>query len=304
MKELSLILLLLVMILHVDLSAQKDSTKTTIAIPQFFFGGDQKDIGRTSSIQETVISSFVKAKRFRVIERTQMKALDEEWKTVNSGSGGGFQRMVDEGKRLGVQYLILGTINYTNIQDPSTSNSGRQVSIKGISVPTGGSGSYTGRVGLSLKVVNVETAEIMDADKLSAEGKDSKSGYNALDKAIEMVEKETDRFIDRYFPVMISIADQLTEKNGKTQTILIVAGSKKGYKKGDNFSIVKLTQLEDPDNPGKMTQRQEVIGEAVIVQLEETTSVCKVIKGNDQVNKGWKTLKLVTKEAIKSKTSF
>jgi hypothetical protein len=287
---------------HAGLMAQKDSSKVTIAVPQFFLGGDQKDLGRTSSIQETVIGGFVKAKRFKVIERTQMAALDNEWKLTASGGGGGYERMIQEGKRLGVEFLILGTINYLNIQDPSQQNS-NPVRIKGVNVPTSGL-SYEARVGLSLKVVNVETAEIVEADKLSGTGKDSKSGFNAMDKAIESVEKETDKFIDRYFPVMISIADILESSNGKAKTVLIAAGARKGYKVGDKFSIVKISTFDDPDNPGKKIERKEIVGEANLSKLEETTSVCKIVKGNDLVFTNWKNLKFITKENVKGSGSF
>jgi hypothetical protein len=46
------------------------------------------------------------------------------------------------------------------------------------------------------------------------------------------------------------------------------------------------------------------VGEANLSKLEETTSVCKIVKGNDLVLTNWKNLKFISKENVKGSGSF
>lgn len=260
------------LLLGVNLFVNAQTDKTSIGILPVT-STDGKQYKETVSITEEVTNSFVKTKRFIMVDRTKMDALKNEknlQKTEDFMDGS----TIEQGKSLGAQFLISNTLN-------SYSNNGEVCKFS-----------------LSLKVIDVATGQIITSETIEAKGggiggslTNAALGANvantndkdgALKKALKDVTGEIDKFVSKNFPATFSIAE-ISEKDSKggAKTILISGGSDMGLKKGDKLKIVEVSEMEV--NGKKMTRKKDV-AEIKITKVEDSNfSSCTVSSGNADI---------------------
>ena len=255
-----------------------------------------------NSIEEVVSSSFGKTKRFNLVGRSQMNAIKNE-KELQKTEDFIDSKYIAQTKSLGAQLLISGNVTSVNAtQETHTDSQGRT------------SYSYNSTITLDLKVLDVETGQVIASDVVSSKadkglldlkswgnaltGSTPSSGQEAYSVALKRLEKEIDNFVSKNFPVSFLIAEiQEQGGDGSAKTILISGGSAFGLKKGDKLSVAELVEMEVG---GKKIIRKKEIGELKITKVEdENFSICEVKSGGIDINSKFKAqakLQITTKQ--------
>lgn len=213
-------------------------------------GGEETSVSPT--VYEIISGAFVKAKRFNVIERSKLEALQKEknlQKTEDYMDG----KVVEQGKSLGAQYLILGNIN-------NASETKNTTTLYGISVT-----KSKANVEVTIKVVDVATNLVIASENLVANADGNASG--AMQKALNNLEGEVNKFLNNNFPVQFSLVE-VTEfgKKGEARKVVISGGSGSGVRQNDAFSVVEKTTVEID---GVKKTRNKVIGKVRVAKVED-----------------------------------
>ena len=255
-----------------------------------------------NSVEEVVSSSFGKTKRFNLVGRSQMSAIKKE-KELQKTEDFIDNNYISQTKSLGAQLLVSGNVTSVNAtQETHTDSQGRT------------SYSYNSTITLDLKVLDVETGQVIASDVVSSKadkglldlkswgnaltGSTPSSGQEAYSVALKRLEKEIDNFVSKNFPVSFLIAEiQEQGGDGSAKTILISGGSAFGLKKGDKLSVAELVEMEVG---GKKIIRKKEIGELKITKVEdENFSICEVKSGGIDINSKFKAqakLQITTKQ--------
>lgn len=241
-----------------------------------------------SMAAETVTAAFVKTKRFTIVDRAKMEALNEE-KELQKTEAFIDGKVIETSKGLGAQYLISGNVNSAAITENITPEGVRY---------------YSCIATIVLKVIDVSTSQVVASETISKGSgaalfsMPSDNPQDALNKAIKGMEAGIDKFVKLNFPVIFAIAEiQEVSKKGEAKTILIAGGAAFGLKKGDKLKVVELSELEVN---GKKLERKKEIGELKIKQVEDDNfSICTVSSGGTDINNKFVAkakLQIITKE--------
>ena len=239
----------LIMLSFFSASAQE---KIGVAImPMSFSGGKNSDEAKVApSVYEIISGAFVKAKRFNVIERSKLEQLQKEknlQKTEDYMDG----KVVEQGKSLGAQYLILGNVN-SAVAKSSTSY------VYGVAV-----NKAKANIQVTIKVVDVATGLVIASENLEGSG----DGSGAQEKAMSSLDGEVNKFLSANFPLQFSVVEiQEKGKKGEAKKILISGGSGSGVKVNDEMNVVEKVIV---DVDGVTKTRNKVIGRIKVTKVED-----------------------------------
>lgn len=265
--------------------------KTGVGIMPFTYVAGAANPQDVNSIQETVTNAFVKTKRFNIVDRSKMEFLKKEkelQKTEDFMDGA----VIAQGANLGANFLISGHVISAASEQMRTDE---------------GTVTYKTKLSISLKVIDVETGQVISSETiepksgnslLGAIGIGASSTQSSMAKAIRGVEEKVDDFVNKNFPQSFSIAEvQEKDNKGNATKLLIAGGSEFGLKKGDKLKVVELTEMIIN---GKKIPRKKEIGELKIIKVEdENFSICSVTFGGIDINSKFEAkvnLQIITKE--------
>ena len=241
-----------------------------------------------SMAEETTSTSFVKTKRFTIVDRAKMDSLNAE-KELQKSEAFIDGKTIETSKGLGAQYLISGNVNSASITE-SITNEGQKY--------------YGCTVTIVLKVINVSTGQVIASETISKGSgtalfsMPSDTAQDALNKAVKGLDVGIDKFVKTNFPVIFAIAEiQEVNKKNEAKTVLISGGNAFGLKKGDKLKVVEISILEVG---GKKLERKKEIGELKINKVEDDNfSSCSVSSGGADINAKFiakANLQIITKE--------
>jgi hypothetical protein len=274
--------------------ANAQSGKTTIGLTPFKANGYQK---YEPIVYENVSSGFVESGRFTIVDRSSWSSIQSERELQKSEEflDG---KIVDQGKSLGAEFIVVGSINSISTAKNNVQNS--QGVITGY--------YYSASISVSLKVVSVETGQASASTTITGGTGFSFGGIGganspdaAISKASNSLKVKTKEWIGKAFPVKIKVLKILedNEKQG-VKLVLISGGSNAGINTKNDMKIV---YYEDMEIDGKKTQRTIEIAEGKVVKIEdENFSECKILnpgKNGMEVKKKLsegKTLYVITTE--------
>ncbi|HKR05134.1 MAG TPA: hypothetical protein VJY62_10925 [Bacteroidia bacterium] len=269
--------------------------KQTIAIAPFSYVKNSITDGDLKRVEARVEKVINEMKRFDVVNRQDMIALDSE-RVAMKGEDFIDGRYIEQGKKLGAQLMVFGRINSTSDKPQGKDNAN----------------NYIATINLTIKIVDVTTtAEIGNTSVEASSGKnaskatgatkagarifDRVTGSNtgdaanstadimarnsdqAMSKAIENIEDELRPFLIETFPAMFPIAQVLDKKDNKVKTVLIAGGKNAGIKNKDKMKVVELV---DMDVEGKKFIRKATVAELQVTKVEdENFSQCNVLSG-------------------------
>ena len=269
--------------------------KTSVGIIAFTYVTGSAGGADVFSIQETVTNSFVKTKRFNIVDRSKMDALKKEkdlQKTEEFIDGS----VIQQGASLGCNFLISGHVVSAQAEEMRADDGKGNVTI-----------TYKAKLIISLKVIDVSTGQVVSSETIEPKsgnallgmmGLASPTPEKAIQKAIKGIEAKIDEFVGKNFPQSFSIAE-IQEKDGKgaATKILIAGGSDFGLKKGDKLKVVEIVEMEVS---GKKIQRKKEIGELKITKVEdENFSICSVSSGGIDINSKFESkvkIQIITKD--------
>lgn len=243
-----------------------------------------------NAIYEKLTKKLFDTGKFVLLERDAMEALVKE-KDIKEDNTGQSQK----GKTVPAQAMVQGKVTDFNLSSSGTGG--------GISVPTpfggiGGSASVTtARVGLNVRIFNVDTSEIIateDADK-SVEahhfsiGADIGGVFASMDHfdSTPLGKATTDAISEAVDKIVKDMADQpwsasVADWDDKAKEVTINAGSELGIKEGDAFDVYRVTKIiKDPDTGAILGKKTEKTGSIKIKSVDKKFSVATPIDGTD-----------------------
>lgn len=296
MKKL-LLLFAFILVSTISLKAQED--KKTIAIAAFSGAYDESII---KSIEEVVTSSFAKTKRFTLVGRSQMNAINNE-RELQKTEAFIDSKYIAQTKSLGAQLLASGNVNSVTTSREAYTDKNGQTTM-----------SYNSEVTLDLKVLDVETGQVVASDVIVSKankglldmkgwgslltGSSPSNETEAFGVALKRLEEEIDDFVTKNFPATFGIVEiQEVSGSGEARTVLISGGSSFGIKKGMKLKVIELVEMEVG---GKKINRKKQIGEVKVTKVEdENFSICDVIQGGIDINSKFNAkakLQIITKQ--------
>jgi curli biogenesis system outer membrane secretion channel CsgG len=267
---------------------------------QAIFGTDV-DIGK--GITDLLVEKLVNGGAFSVIERKALDTLVTEQNISNSDRFDA-NSAAKLGHLLGVDVMIIGSITQFGRDDKSTNIGGGAVGGITGRFGVGGVGKRQAKavVGITARIVNTSTGEILSVATGKGESKRSGTtllgaGGNSSDAGGGVVDMKSSNFANTILGEAIgqavdSVASQLQENASKVpanvvkvdglvadvngDTLVLNVGSKAGVKVGDKLSVVRTgREVRDPST-GKVIRRiEEALGEVVITEVDEQSSVGK-----------------------------
>ena len=242
-------------------------SKTIVGIMPFTATNQNGYYNRSSqnnyivAIQDAVSDAFLETKQFTLVEREKMELLRKEKQQQQmeefiDGS------VVEQSKSLGASYIVTGNILEAGIQEKQS-----EASIITGMAGLGGITARKGVVNFNIKVVNVESGEILASEKFTG----SENGKNGFDKALDIIKPKIKEFIKNNFKTTVSVASIEDKANGK---LLVAGGSSLDIIVGTNFKIYEET-IYNID--GKRTVRKKELGKGIVEKVEdESFSICKI----------------------------
>ena len=256
--------------------------KTGVGIMSFTYMSGSANPTDVLSIQETVTNSFVKTKRFNIVDRSKMDALKKE-KDLQKSEDFIDGSVIEQGVSLGANFLISGHVISAQAErmettpDPTTG----RVTV-----------TYKAKLSISLKVIDVATGQVITSETIEPKGGSMLGGMMgiapsspeaAILKAIKGIEDKIDEFVTKNFPATFPIVEiQEKDSKGNATKVMIAGGSGFGLQKGQKLKVVEVVIVEVN---GKKMERKKEIGEIKISKVEdENFSICSVSSGGIEIN--------------------
>lgn len=270
--------------------------KTNVGIIPFanLGGANNQDV---IAIQEAVTSSFVKTKRFNIVDRTKMSELQKE-KNLQKSEDFIDGTVVQQGISLGAKFLISGKV--TSV----TKFSGNKTRTKFDGTKVSELVNEA-NINFSCQVIDVETGQVINSETFSNSAGGSFLGLSlakdvdeAFTSSLSSLSSDIDKWVRVNFPSIFSIAEiQTKDSKGAATKILMAGGSAFGLEKGDRLKVVEVTEMVIN---GKKINRKKEIGEVKIDKIEdENFSICVVKDGGIDINSKFEAkanLQIITKK--------
>ena len=226
--------------------------------------------GVGNGMSDMLVTALVKSKNFSVYERDALDKIMSEQKLGQSGAVTQ-QTAAEVGKLLGVQYALIGAV--TEFGYTKGGVGGR---LKGIRV---GVNKYEAVVAIDVRIVNVETGEIIFSDNVRKSK--SKSGIKVGTPKLDFKNQNQfdDSLVGKATREAIDDIVKISDKNIKpgelvakvikvdaSGNVVINKGSVAGVKVGDVLNIYRQgEELIDPDTGLSLGSEMEKIGMVKIV---------------------------------------
>jgi curli biogenesis system outer membrane secretion channel CsgG len=159
--------------------ANAQSNRPTVALLDFDYGTVQQwwsgneDVGQ--GIADMLVDELVNDGSFRVIERKRLQAILAEQNFSNSERADpSAKTLAQVGKVLGVKYLIVGSITKFGTEESNKSIGGGAFGGGKFGLGRVGTAKGKANVGITARIIDVSTAEIMASAK--GEGTSKRSG--------------------------------------------------------------------------------------------------------------------------------
>lgn len=240
------------------------------------YGFDEDEI--LNGITQDITNKLVKKENIRVIERSRIEEVLTE---QNFGRSGRLDSATTSklGEILGVDHLIAATVTQMSVEKSG-----------GISVGPLSVSSITATVELTGRIVDTQSAEILDSFSAYSEKKESSISIDDL-QGVSFGSKAFSKSAlgksidDATAKLTASIkADELIKKQIDSQEgrvvkilgkkLIINAGSEDGISKGQTGEIIRLVEVEDLDEAVKMP-----IGRIKVFSVNNRSSaIVKVIE--------------------------
>ena len=255
------------------------SGKTSIALLDFTKAtGVYSD--QVTTIQEATTQGFIKAKRFILVDRSKVDAINRERDLQKSEEFIMSDYTIEQRSAIGAQFFVQG--NVTNWSETS-----KNVKFENSQGEVKYSMSYEANLSVSIRVIDVSTSVAGAATTIT--GSSTSGGFflgmaqkgsakTALNGALQNLTKEVDKWIGKEFPAQFAIVEVTKSNDSKgAMEVLIAGGSGTGLVKGEKLIVMYETII----NVGGVDKKRiQEVGKLKIKDLDgEDFSICKVVNG-------------------------
>jgi len=269
------------------------------------------------SVEEGVIDEFVNMKGAKVFTRTDLQKVLQEQKFQMSG-------LVDDktavqiGKLAGVRYVVTGAVNNVDLKwvDLEDLKGGLQKHLGGLagSLLAAGAASQEGwniSVTISVRMIDVETGEIVISKQVSGKHVIGKTPYPSYDALIGGIKKASEKALadlrpdfSKHFSPKGYIYEVRRSQDGKVKVALTNMGTQQGVDKGTVLYVYTLEEVQDPIKGTKkcaLSKLPVVLKVSDQVQAEQSWAV---IEGEPQNIAKVKVGQMVEREPLKGQGVF
>lgn len=265
--------------------------KPRIAITDFDYkaGSAEGSWAVGQGIADMLATALVKSGKFDVFERKQMASALEEQKLGMTGLTTP-ESAARAGKILGVQYIIIGSVNQFGQKKETAKAFGVEVN------------NLTARVATDTRIVDVETTRIINADTGTGEESapviavanpdllptDVEFGSKGFDETVigKATKKCVDDLVNKFSKSFgnIGIEGKIIKVDGKKAYVNL--GKDSGISVG-NILIIKRQgeELKDPDTGESLGSDTREIGSIKITDIKDKFSIAEIIDEKEAIAK-------------------
>src|SRR5215471_8914097 len=268
------------------------TVKTTVAQ---IFGSDQ-DVGK--GISDLLVQKLVQDGKYSVIERNALDKILAEQNLSNSDRADA-TTAAKIGKVLGVDAIIIGSITQFGRDDQHTNVGGGGYGLGKFGLGGVGTSKAKAVVGISARVVNTSTGEILAAvtgagestrsstSLLGAGGGWSGGGGGSLDmgssnfantilgeavhKAVDDTGTQLDTAVEKVPTIKLEVNGLVADVSGNT--LIVNVGKKAGVKVGDKLTISRQVRVVKDPATGKVIKSvEDKVGELTVTDADKDSA--------------------------------
>ena len=262
---------------------------------QQIFGSNQ-DIGK--GISDMLVDKLLKDGKYRLVERSALDKILAEQNFSNSDRADS-NTAAKIGKVLGVDAIIIGSITQFGRDDQHTNVGGGGYGLGRFGLGGVGTSKAKAVVGITARVINVSTGEILasvqgegestrsSTSLLGAGGGWSGGGGGSLDmgssnfantilgeathKAVDDVGAKLDDEADKIPARTFSINGVVADATGNT--LILNVGKKVGVKVGDKLTVSRQVRVVKDPTTGKVIKSvEDKVGDATVTEVDDDSS--------------------------------
>jgi len=262
--------------------------------------GSNQDIGK--GIADLLVDKLVAAGTYSVIERKAIAKILAEQNFANSDRADA-STAARIGKVLGVDAIIIGSITQFGRDDQKTNVGGLGSSLGRFGVGGVSRSKSTAVVGITARMINAETAEILASTtgkgestrtgtglrgagggpvNLGAGGLDMRASNfadtvigEATSQAVNSVASQLNSRAPS-LPTKAIVIDGLVADAGSDGVLIVNVGSKAGVRVGDRLVVSrKIREVKDPATGRVLRRVEDRIGEMLVSEVDEQSAVGK-----------------------------
>ncbi|MEW6007712.1 MAG: CsgG/HfaB family protein [bacterium] len=191
--------------------------KASLAVSKFEWKAEKEDIGAGDGLRDMLTTVLVQSKRFKVLEREELKSIKDEIALSESGYADERER-IEGGKIKGADILVIAAITGW---EPGAEKTGAGLGGYGGGFLGGVFGAFKkSSLVMDIRIIDTETSEILAATRVEGEAKEvdleilaggifgsvplggvlSKYSKTPMEKAIRVCLKEAVKYISENTP--------------------------------------------------------------------------------------------------------
>jgi curli biogenesis system outer membrane secretion channel CsgG len=270
------------------------------------FGSDQ-DVGK--GISDLLVTKLVQDGKYSVIERNALDKILSEQNFSNSDRADA-TTAAKIGKVLGVDAIIIGSITQFGRDDQHTNVGGGGYGLGRFGLGGVGTSKAKAVVGISTRMINTTTGEILVAvngtgestrsstSLLGAGGGWSGGGGGGLDmgssnfantilgeavkKAVDDTGTQLDASVDKIPTIKLVINGVVADVSGNT--LIINVGKRSGVRVGDKFEVSRPVRVVKDPATGKVIKSvTNKVGDATVTDVDDDSSTATLAGGPAKV---------------------
>jgi curli biogenesis system outer membrane secretion channel CsgG len=259
------------------------------------FGSDQ-DIGK--GISDMLVDKLLKDGKYRLIERSALDKILAEQNFSNSDRADS-NTAAKIGKVLGVDAIIIGSITQFGRDDQHTNVGGGGYGLGRFGLGGVGTSKAKAVVGITARVINVSTGEILASVQGTGESTRSSTsligggggwtggGGGSLDlgssnfantilgeathKAVDDVGAKLDEEADKIPARTLVISGVVADATGNT--LILNVGKKAGVKVGDKLTVTRQVRVVKDPTTGKVIKSvEDKVGDATVTEVDDDSA--------------------------------
>lgn len=280
MKKITLFLLLLVLF---KMSAQ-DSKIAVAVMP--FQSSSSVDKARAAQLQEIVLEILSLKSNIDPIDRSKDALLNMELDLQLDVRTYASKKLVEQGKKIGANQLIIGTLTNIEVKEEKTSTP----NIPGLGKIGGNTTNFKASISFSMQIIDVETGKIISHKAFNKTSDNigvaipilgsGNSEENAVVNAMADCKKKILSWLNENYPSIIMIESiEERSKKGKPKTVL-VSGVDNSLQEGSKLILEEIVIIKAESN-GQHKQRIIPIAILEIKEKQGDYTLCKVTEGED-----------------------
>jgi len=295
-------------------SAQAPVRKPRVAVLDFDYAtvqsttsamfGTNVDVGK--GITDLLITGLVNNGTYSVFERQALEKLMAEQNFSNS-SRADPSTAAKLGKMAGVDYIIIGAITQFGNETKNQNVGGQGGSWHGFGVGGIGHSNSKAEVGISARIVNVNTGEIVAVAQGSGESARSSTSllggggnwggfgggnvdFGSSNFQQTIIGEATKAAVDQLSANIVADAPKLTVEAVKIDgivaavdggQIILNIGSGAGIKVGDQFEVIRVTkEIKDPTTGEVIRRLTTTVGFIRATDVDAKSAVCVPVSGS------------------------